>query len=176
MDGSAKSLARFQAKWRATPGRALVVGSKQYDDKPDRRAMYDDGFGVDIEDGLGVDLVHDMEQPLPKGIGAFAHVDCVSVLEHVKRPWKMAESIEACLIDGGSLLVSVPFVWRLHAYPSDYWRMTAEALPVLFPRIDWRTRKYLVNGRFRKLVPGMQSHGAWLARAELLAFGVKAQQ
>jgi len=176
MDGSAKSLARFQAKWRPVPGRALVVGSKQYDDKPDRRALYEDGFGVDIEDGPGVDWVHDMEQPLPAELGKFAHVDCVSVLEHVQRPWKMAESIEACLMEGGSILISVPFVWRLHAYPSDYWRMTAEALPILFPSVEWRTRKYLVNGRFRKLVPGMQNHGAWLARAELIAYGVKVRR
>lgn len=175
MDKSADPLARFQAKWLPAGGRALVVGSKQYADKPDRRALYVEGFGVDLEDGPGVDLVHDMEQPLPAELGKFSHVDCVSVLEHVRRPWKMAESIESCLMEGGSLLVSVPFVWRLHAYPSDYWRMTAEALPVLFPQIEWLTRKYLVNGRWRNKVPGLGGQeGAWLARAELVAFGVKA--
>ncbi len=177
MDKSLDPLTRFQRKWRATDGRALVVGSKQYDDKADRRQLYRDAFGVDLEPGHGVDLVHDMEEPLPISLGSFWHVDCVSVLEHVRRPWKMAESIEACLEEGGSLLVSVPFAWRVHAYPSDYWRMTAEALTVLFPSIVWKQRKYLVDGKLRKLVPTQGGVGGpWLARAELLGFGVKVRR
>lgn len=174
MDKSADGLARFQRKWPAAPGRALVVGSKQYDEKADRRRLYEDAVGVDLEDGPGVDWVHDMEQHLPACLGVFDHVDCVSVLEHVRRPWKMAESIEACLSDGGSILISVPFVWRPHAYPSDFWRMTAEALPVLFPRVEWLARRYLINGKFRKVIPALGGAGGpYLARTELLAYGVK---
>lgn len=174
MDKSLAGMAKFQRKWRPMPGRALVVGSKQYDDKADRRKLYPYGFGVDLEDGHGVDFVHDMEEPLPEYLGRFEHVDCVSVLEHVRRPWKMAESIEACLSDGGSILISVPFVWRPHAYPSDFWRMTAEALPVLFPRVEWLARRYLINGKFRKVIPSLGGAGGpYLARTELLAYGVK---
>lgn len=174
MDSSDTALSWFQAKYQAAPGRALVVGSKRYDDKPDRRRLYEDAVGVDLESGSGVDWVHDMEHPLPEALGRFNHVDCVSVLEHVRRPWKMAESIEACLNEGGTLLICVPFVWRVHAYPSDYWRMTAEALDVLFPQIKWVRRRYLVDGRFRKVIPTRSGRGGpWLARAELVAFGVR---
>lgn len=173
MDRSLSALEQFSHKHPPKPGRTLVVGSKRYDDKPDRRALYDNAYGVDLLGGDGVDLVHDLENPLPASVGTFDHVDCVSVLEHVRRPWKMAESLEQCLNDGGTLLVCVPFVWRVHAYPSDYWRMTTEALPVLFPSVRWLDRRYLVDGRRRKLVPGREGMGGpWLARAEVVAAGV----
>lgn len=174
MDHSLSPLEKFLRRQPVKEGRTLVVGSKQYDEKPDRRKLYPDAFGVDLQAGEGVDLVHDLEKPLPAEVGEFDHIDCVSVLEHVKRPWKMAGSLEQCLKTDGTILVCVPFVWRVHAYPSDYWRMTAEALPILFPRVDWLKRKYLANGRFRKLVPALSgSDGPFLARAELVGFGVK---
>lgn len=165
---------KFRRKYPEREGRTLVVGSKRYDDKPDRRQLYAEAFGVDLLPGEGVDLVHDLEDPLPDKCGLFDHIDCVSVLEHVRRPWKMAETLEQCLVDFGTIVICVPFVWRVHAYPSDYWRMTTEALPVLFPSVQWLERKYLVDGRCRKIVPGRLSiNGAWIARAELVAFGVK---
>jgi SAM-dependent methyltransferase len=155
-------------------GRTLVVGSKVYGNKLDRRRLYADAIGLDLFEGEGVDVVHDLEQPLPAALGHFDHVDCVSVLEHVRRPWLLAQNIEAALVEGGTLLVCVPFCWRVHAYPSDYWRMTAEALEVLFPNVEWISRKYLVNGRQRKVVPGkLDTGGQWMARAEMVGAGMK---
>jgi SAM-dependent methyltransferase len=173
-DVALNTLRRFMRKHPSRNGRTLVVGSKCYGDKPDRRAHYKKAFGVDLFEGEGVDLVHDMEKPLPDSLGQFDHVDCVSVLEHVRRPWKMAENIERALVHNGTILVSVPFSWRLHGYPSDLWRMSAEALTVLFPSIQWRERKYLVGDRLRNLVPGKtDTQGKWIARSELVAAGVK---
>lgn len=169
-----RGLRHMMRKWPIRSGRTLVVGAKVYGKKPDRRKIYGDAVGLDLFDGKGVDMVHDLEHPLPAEMGNFDHIDCVSVLEHVQRPWLMAQNIERALVEGGTLLVCVPFVWRVHAYPSDYWRMTAEALPVLFPSIEWHARGYLVEGKFRKLVPGKTDrNGKWMARAELAAMGVK---
>lgn len=170
---SDRGLAGFTRKFTPHPGRALVVGSKIYGGKLDRRTLYADAVGLDLFEGDGVDFVHDLENPLPKGL-KFSHIDCVSVLEHVRRPWLMAKNIERALVPGGTLLIGVPFVWRVHAYPSDYWRMTAEALEVLFPHIRWKSRRYLVEGRTRKLVNGMEDAQGrkWMARAELAAWGV----
>lgn len=173
-DETLTGLMRFQRKWIGlAKGRALVVGSKCYD-KPDRRQLYSEAIGIDLEEGEGVDVVHDLEHPLPESLGKFDHVDCFSVMEHCKRPWLMAENIERALNRGGTLILAVPFVWRIHQYPGDYWRITAEALPVLFPRIEWINRGYAVGGRVRKLVPGRQDQfGNWLQRAETVGIGVK---
>lgn len=174
MDPQVTLLEKFTRRMPIGLGRTLVVGSKLYDEKEDRRNLYENAFGVDLLAGDGVDLVHDLEHPLPESVGQFDHIDCVSVLEHVQRPWKMAESLEQCLKENGSILVCVPFVWRVHAYPSDYWRMTPEALSILFPNIEWLRRKYIADGKFRKLVPRVEHNGTpYLARAEVVGFGVK---
>lgn len=168
-----EGLARFSAHWIAKPRRALVVGSKSYGGKPDRRKLYGDAVGVDQFDGEGVDLVHDMEQPLA-GVGTFDHIDCVSVLEHVRRPWMMAANIEAVMEPNATILVSVPFVWRVHNYPGDYWRMTAEALEVLFPSIYWMDARYLSEGKlFDKPPKLLANERRWLGRSELVAAGFK---
>jgi SAM-dependent methyltransferase len=171
---SPDGLDRFVSRHPPRSGRTLVVGSKVYGKKQDRRQLYRKAIGVDLFEGEGVDFVHDLEAPLPESAGKFKHVDCVSVLEHVKRPWLMAANIEDALVEGGTLLVCVPFIWRVHAYPDDYWRMTASALEVLFPNIQWQARKYLVEGQARNLVRGKRDpEGRWMARAELAAMGVK---
>lgn len=168
-------LMKFQAKWIGlAQGRALVVGSKCYGDKPDRRKLYRKAIGIDLEEGEGVDYIHDLERPLPKSFGKFDHVDCFSVMEHCKRPWLMAANIEEALKKDGTILFAVPFVWRLHGYPSDYYRFTAHALPILFPNIKWLARGYAVGDKVRKIVPGKDDeYGKWLQRAETVAVGVK---
>lgn len=152
-------------------GKSLVVGSNTYGVKEPRQRLYPDAVGVDINQGPGVDFIHDMEKPLNE---RFAHVDCCSMLEHSQRPWLVAKNLEDCLIDGGTILLLVPFAWRIHAYPSDYWRMTIDAFPILFPNIDWVDRCYLSNGRLRKIPPKLEFENAkGLERTEAVGFGVK---
>ncbi len=124
-DATAIGLQKFMDKWINPPNHALVVGSKCYKDKIDRRQLYPHAFGVDLFEGEGVDLVHDLETPLPATVGPFDHVDCCSVLEHVRRPWLLAENVENALDEGGTILISVPFAWRVHGYPGDGWRMAS---------------------------------------------------
>lgn len=166
------SLRRFLKNKEIRDGRALLVGSRVYDSCDDRREMYRECVGVDIEDGEGVDIVHDMEVPLPDSVGRFNHVDCCSVLEHCKRPWLVAESIQACMASGASLLVSVPFVWRVHNYPGDYWRMTPEALQVIFHNVQWFEFAYYSHGKKHPKPRSKEDEGSvWLERSELFAFG-----
>lgn len=156
---------------RPAPGRTLICGSRLYGDyKDDRRALYEEVVGVDQQSGPGVDLVADLEVP-PKDLGKFSHVECLSVLEHAKRPWLIAQTIERCLLPGGTLYVIVPFVWRVHAYPDDYWRFTASGVRLLFQRIRWQQIGYLTN-RFEEKIRGIDPDGyPAMPRSEVIGFG-----
>jgi SAM-dependent methyltransferase len=157
---------------RANRGRTLVVGAKVYDGKVDRRTFYPEAIGVDLFEGEGVDLVHDLEQPLPADVAPFDHVDCVSVLEHCQRPWLMAQHLEDAMRPGASILVSVPCVWRVHAYPGDYWRILPEALPVLFPRVRWQITGVLTEGRLKKGPISLETDiGPYFSRSETVGVG-----
>ena len=163
----------FLAHHAPREGRTLVAGSRVYDTKPvDRRSLYRNAVGIDMQPGVGVDVVHDMEAPLPTSLGTFDHVDCVSMLEHCRRPWRVAENVLAVMNPDATLLVSAPFVWRVHGYPSDYWRFTAKSFDVLFPGVEWQTRGYLMGSLFRKLVNHYDKNGkTYLQRAETIGFG-----
>jgi SAM-dependent methyltransferase len=125
--------------------------------------------GVDLEAGPGVDIVADLEEPV--ALGLFAHIDCVSVLEHSRRPWLLAANLERLLQPGGTLFVEAPFVWRIHSYPSDYWRFTVEGVRLLFPHIVW-DRLELIHGGPQAKLPARREDGLlYFARGEVFGFG-----
>jgi hypothetical protein len=128
---------------RPLAGPTLIVGSKINKTREDRRLLYPDGsaIGVDMQAGPGVDVVLDLEEPL-HAFGPFAHVECISVLEHSRRPWILAENLQHLMRPGSTIHVGVPFIWREHAYPSDYFRFTTHGVRLLFPRIRWAALTY----------------------------------
>lgn len=156
-------------------GRTLIVGSKIFSEREDRRLRYPQVLGVDIQAGDGVDRVLDLEEPLPDDIGRFHHIECMSVLEHSKRPWKMAANIERLLKKGGTLFLTVPFVWRFHAFPNDYFRYTAEGVRSLFPGIRWTKLAYVSN-KVRDdhylRAETIDDH-PYMPRTEVVGFGVR---
>jgi SAM-dependent methyltransferase len=169
------SLAEFEKKFvQPRVGRTLIVGSQVYRDKEDRRLRYADAVGIDMLDGPGVDRVIDLEEPLPDDLGQFDHVECMSVLEHSRRPWLMAANIERLMAPGATLFVSVPFCWRVHGYPSDYWRMTPDGLLALFSTVDWRHRMIAADQLYEgpKFGTTKVDEHPYLARAETCGFAV----
>lgn len=156
-------------------GRVLIVGSRIYGSCRDRRQLYHEGIGLDMQAGDGVDVVHDLERPLPPELSGFAHVDCCSVLEHVRRPWRMAKNIVAAMQPGGTLLVSAPFVWRQHAYPDDYWRFTPAALEVLFEGVELVDCRLFSHDEFVTRAPAFNDDldRRWMCRTEVVAWGIK---
>lgn len=158
---------------RPKPGRTLIVGSQVYKTKEDRRLRYADVLGVDMLSGPGVDRVLDLEEALPLDLGEFDHVECMSVLEHSRRPWLLAANIQRLMAPGATLFVTVPFCWRIHAYPDDYWRMTPAALQELFPLVTWAALK-LANETLSDgpRIPGVDVKGhVYMSKTETVGFG-----
>lgn len=161
---------------RPRKGRTLIVGSQIYAGKEDRRKRYADAVGADMLDGPGVDVVVDLEETIPED-WSFSHIECMSVLEHSRRPWLLAANLQAMLEAGGTIFVAVPFCWRYHAYPNDFFRFTFQGIQALFPQILWGASAYAhrtLTATDTK-VPGKKIDGfPFYPRTELLAFGMKA--
>lgn len=121
-------------------GPFLEVGSKDYGSTQDLRSLFAGRgkyVGVDVDAGPGVDTVLDLTAPaeqIDRQLGGmrFGAIFCLSVLEHCRQPFLMAQNLARLLRPGGKLCVSVPFAWEFHGYPSDYWRFTSEGIRVLF--------------------------------------------
>jgi hypothetical protein len=118
----------------------LEIGSKNYG-----RVSYDyrglfvgrgPYVGTDMAPGDGVDVVADLTADfdgLPESLRTtrFGAILCMSVMEHVRDIYKFARNLRQLLAVDGVAFVSVPWVWRFHGYPSDYWRFSPEALKFL---------------------------------------------
>jgi len=122
-------------------GPVLEIGSKDYGNTAGFRDYYGDNeyVGIDMQGGDNVDYVLDLTQGtgnLPKDY--FALGICCSVLEHVRKPWIMAENITALLRSGAALYISVPWIWRYHPYPDDYYRFSWRGIIELFPDFAWK--------------------------------------
>lgn len=126
-------------------GPFLEVGSKNYGNTQDLRSLFardQDYVGLDMEEGAGVDVVMDLTEDFADidatlGGQRFGTIFCLSVLEHCDRPFRMAENVTRLLQPGGCLCISVPFAWRIHAYPNDYWRFTPAGVRKLFPLVEF---------------------------------------
>lgn len=166
---------KFEEKYlRPATGSALVVGSRVYPGRVDRRKLYRDVKGIDMLPGDGVDIVMNLEEEVPAE--KFFHVDCMSVLEHSRRPWLLSANIEKLLAPGGTIFLTVPFVWRVHSYPSDYWRFTAAGVRELFPHIDWKLIEYTHLGSTpegEKIQPERINGWRHFPRTEVCGVGVR---
>lgn len=129
-------------------GPVLEVGSKEYGSTSSFRDFYagSEYVGVDMSEGQGVDVVVDLARtssPLPDA--HFALAICCSVLEHVRQPWRFATNLSRVVRPGGRLYLSVPWVWRYHAYPDDYFRFSRNGVRALFEDFDWAHESYSTN-------------------------------
>jgi SAM-dependent methyltransferase len=135
----------------------LEVGSKDYGNTQDLRSLFADKdryLGVDQAAGPKVDLVLDLTDDfdaIDRALGGmrFGTIFCLSVLEHCRQPFRMADALTRLLRPGGKLCVSVPFAFQFHGFPSDYWRFTPEGIKVLFPALDFDLQQGVVATSLR---------------------------
>lgn len=82
-------------------------------------------LSIDIDPARNPDLVADVCDLRPHfGDATFDAVFLIEVLEHVTEPARAIAEIRRVLKPGGSLVLSVPYLFEIHDAPHDYWRFT----------------------------------------------------
>ena len=128
-------VARAVAETFDLPGPILEIGAYQVagqEEIADLRGLFAGKpyVGVDMRPGPGVDCVADVEA-LPQADASVGTVIALNTFEHVPRFWRALDEIRRVLRPDGALLLSCPFYFHIHSFPSDYWRFTPEALELL---------------------------------------------
>jgi SAM-dependent methyltransferase len=113
-------------------GAVLDIGSRYepgYEGVCDRRALFPGRqfIGCDLRSGSGVDRIENAER-LSFADASLGTVLILETMEHLPNPERAVSEAHRVLADDGVLLVSVPFNYRLHGFPTDYWRFTASGL------------------------------------------------
>lgn len=93
--------------------------------------------GCDIRTGHGVDRIEDAHR-LSFASGTVGTVLMFELLEHLPHPAGAVDEAFRVLRPDGLLAVSVPFTYRLHGFPTDYWRFTASGVDRLLARFPSR--------------------------------------
>lgn len=89
--------------------------------------------GCDIQSGKNVDHVFDLTKEVPGELhNRYDLIITASTLEHVTEPWNAARNLELIVKPEGLIYISVPWIWRYHAYPNDYWRFNHHTLDIIF--------------------------------------------
>jgi hypothetical protein len=136
--GDVNQLAFVEKHKHQFKGPYLEVGSKDYGAHQNVRGLVEPGeyVGIDMLAGDGVDHVLDLTSSFEEidtclGGRKFNTIFCLSVLEHCTDPAAMCRSMTYLLNPGGVVYISVPFIFKFHGYPSDYWRFTPEGVKVI---------------------------------------------
>ena len=85
---------------------------------------------------------------LPLRAGSFDAVVCAEVLEHVLYPDAILREAHRVLRNGGVLLATAPFLYRVHDDPHDYGRYTPEYWRVVLATAGFKSIEIQQHGRF----------------------------
>lgn len=140
MRDNVRALVRVAAETLAVAGPVYEFGSYQVEGQQgiaDLRSFFAgrNYIGCDMRPGPGVDRVEDLGE-LTLADDTAGTIVCVETLEHVFEVRRAADEMMRVLAPGGVLIVTSPFDFRLHDYPSDYWRLTPSCLARLFAPLD----------------------------------------
>ncbi len=93
-------------------------------------------LGVDMANGLGVDMIADAEHLSEVIDEDWPVVISTEMLEHCPRPWvAVAEMARVCAPGGHVILTARGYdhrgCWEVHGYPHDYWRFSEGSMRLM---------------------------------------------
>lgn len=94
---------------------------------------------TDFEDGVDVDIICDIHECSNLGYNKYDGILCMSVFEHIKRPWIAANELYKISKINGYVFISTHQTFPLHGYPNDYFRFSTDALRLLMEDAGYKT-------------------------------------
>jgi SAM-dependent methyltransferase len=135
--------------------------------------------GVDIEARTeGVQMIKSATDMSSLDGASFDSVLCSEVLEHIAEPQRALQEIGRVVRPGGSLILTVPFLGRLHEEPVDFFRYTEHGLRSLLEKAGFEIESIEITGSIFSLLGHQVSSafvvGAWVPGLKWIALALNA--
>jgi SAM-dependent methyltransferase len=79
-------------------------------------------IALDVYPYNEVDIVCNLEEQVPFRKKTFDVIVLMNVLEHIRQPEKLMQTLRSLLKPSGLLIVTIPFLLKLHQQPYDFYR------------------------------------------------------
>jgi SAM-dependent methyltransferase len=125
----------FRGNTSLLKGRVIDLGCGTSPYKKDILEAGNEYVGVDWDNSvhdIAPDVIADLTMDLPFENDTADSLISFQVMEHLARPLFFLNECHRILKPGGVLMLSVPFQWRVHEAPHDYFRYTNFGLAYLF--------------------------------------------
>ncbi len=97
-----------------------------------RNLVFKNCVCVEVYPSLTSDIIIEPACELPFETASLDGLGCFAVLEHVDKPWKMAEEFARVVKPGGKIFIDWPFLQPAHGCPSHFFNATREGVRSLF--------------------------------------------
>ncbi|MEN8228003.1 MAG: methyltransferase domain-containing protein [Bacteroidota bacterium] len=131
----------FRRREQQIRGRVVDLGCGTAPYKEEVINLDGEYVGVDWSNSLHdiqPDVVSDLTKPLPFDKGYADTLLSFQVLEHLPTPGDFLKECYRILQPGGALFLTVPFQWRVHEAPYDYFRYTRYGLEYLLKEAGFK--------------------------------------
>lgn len=113
----------------------LEIGSRMHEADAwwinNRDLAFGKWTGMDMQEGLNVDVVADLYDMPSEWNNQYSGVLCCEVLEHVDYPWLALSYLCRILQPGGLIIITAPWCFPKHNCPNDYYRYSPDGLKAL---------------------------------------------
>lgn len=103
-------------------------------------AVYCVDWQYSTQQQMHVDQFVNLNEPL-KITQRFDTIILSDVLEHIAEPQQLLQELNKLLNPGGKIIIMVPFLYRLHEVPHDYYRYTEHALNHLLQKANFTVKE-----------------------------------
>lgn len=169
-----KAVADFRHLFR---GRIIDLGCGTAQYKEDIQETAREYIGVDwkssYHDQTNVDVFADLCERLPFSDGNADTIVSFQVMEHLPEPEIFIGECFRILKSGGTLLLTIPFMWHVHEAPFDYFRYTRHGIQYLLEKQKFTDITIVeTSGFWQMIVLKFNYHSLRFARGPLRCFWV----